>query len=211
MDVYELDSRAATVSRCTAALFVLMARMSALSQQDNRDLRRQTRKAEDIWAIRGRWSKRCWRTNPRRLFRFCNATLHVRDFRRIAAVAEAVVRYMWPETAQAMMQGLYDDGFQHPGRSTLLRARIRLDMTSMLLRRRWFNSDRWHSQPGWSLHLQVGAAPITGREVFGMVWEYIQWRLILGPVVDAAGLAGLWARSLYRQDGGAVPITVAFM
>ena len=100
--------------------------------EDNRDLRRQTRKAEDICAIRGCWSKRRWGTNPRHLFRYCEATLHVRDFRRIAAVAEAVVRCMWPEKAQAIMKELFDDGFQHPGRSTLLRARIRLDITSML-------------------------------------------------------------------------------
>ena len=115
--------------------------------EDNRDFRRQTRKAEDIYAIRGCWSKRRLRTNPRHLFRYCYATLHVRNFRRIAAVAEAFVRCMWPERAQAMMKDLYDDGLQHPGRSTLLRARTRLDFTSMFLRRRWFNSDRWHSQP----------------------------------------------------------------
>ena len=70
----------------------------------------------------GRWRKRRWRTNRRHLFRYCDATLHVRDFRRIAALAEAVVRCMWPEKAQAMMKELYDDGFQRPGRSTLLRA-----------------------------------------------------------------------------------------
>ena len=80
-------------------------------KRDNRDLRRQTSKAEDICAIRDRWSKTRWRTNPRRLFRYCDATLHVRDFRRIAAVAEAVARCMWPEKAQAMMKELYDDGF----------------------------------------------------------------------------------------------------
>ena len=136
--------------------------------EDNRDLRRQTRKAEDVHAIRGRWSKRPWRTNPRHLFRYCDATLHVRDF-GWAAVAEAVVRCMWPEKAQAMMEEL---------RSTLLRARIRLDITSMLLRRRLFNSGRWCSQPRRSLHLQVDASPITDREVFCYGLGYVQWRLI---------------------------------
>ena len=94
---------------------------------------------------------------------------------------------MWPERAQAMMKEFYDDGFQHPGRSTLLRARIRLDITSMLLRRRWFNSDRCHSQPRRSLHLQVDALPITRREVFGMVWDVYSggssWLLSLMPLV----------------------------
>ena len=48
------------------------------------------------------------------------------------------------QVAQAMMKELYDDGFEHPGKSTLLRARIRLGTTSiMFLRRRWFNSDHW--------------------------------------------------------------------
>ena len=93
MDVYELDSFAATVSRCTSALEFLSEWPGCprFQKKDNRELRRQTRKAEDIYAIRGRWSERRWRTNPRELFRYCDATLHVRDFRRIAAEAEAVV------------------------------------------------------------------------------------------------------------------------
>ena len=136
-----------------------------------RDLRRQTRTDEDIYAIRGRWSKRRWRTNPLHLFRYCDTTLHVRDFRRIAAVAEAVARCMWPEKAQAMINIVVRRWRSTSRRSTLLRARIRLNMTSMLLRRRWFNSDRWHSQPRRSLHLQVDASRIIGRG-FGTVWVY---------------------------------------
>ena len=178
--------------------------------EDNRDLRRQTRKADDIYAIRGRWSKRRWRTNPRHLFRYCDATLHVRDFSRIAAVAEAAVRCTWAEKAQAMKE-VYDGGFQHPGRSTLLRSRKREDITSMHLRRRWFNSDRWHSQPRQSLHLQVDASLITGREVFGMVWDTYSvgssWLLSLMPLV----LLGYGHVSLCRQDNAAVAITVAFL
>ena len=59
-----------------------------------------------------------------------------------------------------------------------------LGITSMMfLRRRWFNSDRWHSQPR-SLHLQVDASPIIGREFFGIVWDFY----------SGAHLAGLWAR-----------------
>ena len=153
-----------------------------------------------------------WRTNPWHLFRHCDVTLHVRDFRRIAAVAEAVVRCKRPEKAQAMMKELYDDGFEHPGRSALLRNRMRLNITSMLLRRRWFDSNRWHSQPRRSRHLQVDASPITGRELFGLVWDIYSggssWLLSLMTLVF---LAGLWARSLYRQDNGAVAITVAFL
>ena len=57
--------------------------------------------------------------------------------------------------------------------STLLRARIRLDVTSMLLRRRRFNSDRWHSQPRRSSkltpHRSLG-------ERFLVQFGYIQWR-----------------------------------
>ena len=52
---------------------------------------------------------------------------------------------------------------------------------------------------------------ITGREVFGTVSDTTQWRLLLAPIVDAAGLVGLWARRLYRQDIGAVAITVALL
>ena len=37
--------------------------------EDNRVLRRQTRKAEDIYTIRGRWSKRRLCTTPRHLCR----------------------------------------------------------------------------------------------------------------------------------------------
>ena len=103
MDVYELDSLAATVSRCTCP----DGQDVSAFTEGNRDLHRQTRKAGDIYAIRGRWSKRRWRTNPRHLCRYSDA----RDFRRIAAVAEAVVRCMWPEKAQALVQELYDDGF----------------------------------------------------------------------------------------------------
>ena len=39
--------------------------------------------------------------------------------------------------------------------------------------------------------LALAAPPITGREVFWYGLGCIQWRLILDPVVDAAGLAGL--------------------
>ena len=81
-------------------------------------------------AIRGRWSKKRWRTNPRHLFRYCDATLHVRDFRRMAAVAEAVVRCMWPEKAQAMMKELYDDGFNLQGGAHC--CALEYDRTSLL-------------------------------------------------------------------------------
>ena len=96
--------------------------------EDSRDLRRQTRKAEDIRGVGAPILGSSFKT-PMRLcmFEIC---------RCIAAVAETLVRCMWSEKAQAMMKELYDDGFQHPGRSTLLRARIRQDMSSMLLRRR---------------------------------------------------------------------------
>ena len=47
--------------------------------EDDRDLRRQTTKAEDTNAIRGRWSKRSWCTNHRHFFRHVDATLHVRE------------------------------------------------------------------------------------------------------------------------------------
>ena len=47
-----------------------------------------------------------------------------------------------------------------------------------------------------------------------MVWVldfgFLQLRLILAPIVDTAGLAVLWARSLYGQNNGADAITVAF-
>ena len=177
--------------------------------ENNRDLRRQTGKRPKMSTQKEvRWSKRRWRTNPRHLFRNCDATLHVRGFRHITAEAVAVLRCMWPEKAHGMMQELYDDGFQHPGRRTLLRARIRLNISYLLLRRRWFNSDRWHSQPQRSLHLQVGASPIASGAVFWYGLEHVQWRHILDPIVDAGGLAGLWARSLCRQDNGAIAVTV---
>ena len=142
-----------------------MARMSALSQRIIATSTGIPERDAYFYAIRGRWSKRRWRTNPRHFSRYCDAILHVRDIRSIAAVEDGVVTCMWPEKAQAMMMELYDDGF-HPRRSTLLRVRMRLDITSMLLRRRGFNGDRWHSQPRRSLHLQVAASPVTGRGVF---------------------------------------------
>ena len=39
----------------------------------------------------------------------------------------------------------------------------------------------------------------------------MQWRLILDPIVDAAGLVGLRARILNGQDNGALAFTVAFL
>ena len=154
--------------------------MTSLSSQTDQKGRRHLRTQKSLMqeAFAHRSSALC---------RYCDATFNVRDFRRIAAVAEAVVRCMWPEKAQAMMQESYDDGFQHPGRSTLLRARIRTDINSMLLRRRWFNRDRSHSQRRRSLHLHVGASPTTGRPVFGMVLDLYSggssWILSLFPLV----------------------------
>ena len=189
-------ARSSAVRACRTTLecvafFVRMARMSALLQRiiatsAGRPERPKTPTQSEVAGPRGVGAQILG------TFRYCCATLHVRDFRRIAAVTETVVRCMWPEKAQAMMKELYDDGVQHPGKSTLLRARIRLDITSMLLRRRWFNSDRWHLQPWRSLHLLVDASPITGREVLVWFRDIYSGGLILAPIVDAAGLAGLW-------------------
>ena len=78
LGVYKLDSLAATVSRCTTALeFRPSGPDVSAFTEENRGLRKQTRKAEDLYAIRGRWSKRRWRTNPRHLIRYFDATLHV--------------------------------------------------------------------------------------------------------------------------------------
>ena len=63
---------------------------------------------------------------------------------------QAVVRCMWPEKAQSNVQELYDESIQHPERSTMLRARIRLDITSI-----------WLKAPG--------ATPIRFVRVFGVV------------------------------------------
>ena len=157
---------------------------SFIKQQRERD---GCGKVDDIFVIHARKSQRKWRTDPRHIFRYCEASLRVRDFRKIADVAEGLVKCMWPEKAQDMLNALYADGFTHPGRNVLLRARVRLDFTAMLLSRRWFQSKCWQSQPRRSIHLQVDASPITGREVFGMIWDVYcgesSWLLQLMPLV----------------------------
>ena len=122
---------------------------------DNRDLCRQTGKAENIYAIRGRWSKRRWRTNPCHLFSILRCDVACPRFQAHRSCGMGGHEMHVASESASVDGGVVRRWLQHSGRRTLLHARIRLVMTSMLLRRRWYNSDRWHSQPRRSFHLQV--------------------------------------------------------
>jgi hypothetical protein len=112
-------------------------------------------------------------TNPLSMLAFLQATQYLKAQRLLDRAANAVVRALWPEDAQTMVNELLQGGFVFPSYNSLCKARPQLDGCAMLLERFEWNLGRFARAPGRirSIHLTADGSPNSGRDLFGVIME----------------------------------------
>ena len=146
--------------------------------------------------------------DPCDYLRFLDVTCLLRSSALLAKAANQMVRALWPNECQRMMLQLLQTGFTFPSKNSLLRARPRLDVTSMLLERFEWSLGMFSSVggPGLSIHMTADGSPNSGRDFFGVLMDVflcgtqLHHRMLPGTslghgymsVVDK-GMAFLWS------------------
>jgi hypothetical protein len=84
-----------------------------------------------------------------------------------------MVRALWPEQSQQMLDELMLTGFSFPSKAALLRARPRLDVATMLLERYEWALGMFAKSRGnlASVHMTADGSPNSGRDLFGILMD----------------------------------------
>ena len=105
--------------------------------------------------------------DPRKIIRYVIATRDLKDFRFADRTCKAFLEALLPKRTKDLLMEVE----LATCRTSLLRARPRLDLVCILLDRRILSSSRWVRYSGRCIHIQCDSSPIAGRELFGMLMD----------------------------------------
>ena len=101
------------------------------------------------------------------IIRYVIATRDLEDFRFADLTGKAFLKALLPKRTKELLL----EAELATCRTSLLRARPRLDLVCIWLDRRIMRSSRWVRCNNRSIHIQCDSSPIAERELFGMLMD----------------------------------------